>query len=287
MVTQYSILSVLIRPEIQEKISIGLLLFDTKEVYFSFSKNKLQVSKELLPSPSYKILKEILENIEKKVETDNLNPIDKKRFRIFKSRIADHLFSHSYVSYLSNYSNNVISFSKPKEIHLEINEENFLSLFNKYIDYIIVSTEVIQKLKPAEYIKKQYGERIKAHYDFNKELTHDQVENLITPVRIDFAGKNEIDVFAQTIDMEAGPGTVANHINAFIQLLTTYQKNNKRMKDFLIAKEPAIESFPKQHDIWNQLRNSGILNYLDLSESEEIIIYAEKHGVVPLTKSID
>ena len=285
MVTQYSILSVLIRPEIQEKISIGLLLFDTNDVYFSFSKNKLQVSKELLSNSSYKILKEILENIERKVETDNLKLSEKKRFKIYKNRISDSTFSASYISYLSKYSNNVISFTNPKEIYLEINNQNFSSLFRKYVDDIIETAEVAQRLKPIDYMKNQFGEKIKEHYDFNKEITHNQVENLIAPVRIDFAGKNEIDVYAQTVDMEASSSNVANNINAFVQLKTTYLKNKTPMQDFFIAKEPAKELFPKQHDMWFQLRNSDILNYLDLSESEKIITYAEKHGVVPLTKS--
>ena len=287
MVTQYSILSVLIRPEIQEKISIGLLLFDTNDVYFSFSKNKLQVSKELLSNSSYKILREILESIERKVETDNLKLSDKKKFKIYKNRITDNTFSTSYISYLSKYSNNVISFTNPKEIYLEINSQNFSSLFRKYIDDIIETAEVEPKQKPVEYIKTQFGEKIKEHYDFNKEVTHEQVQNLIAPVRIDFAGRNEIDVYAQTVDMEAGPATVANHINAFVQLKTTYQKNNILMQDFFIAKEPARELFPKQHDMWNQLRNSDILNYLDLSESEAIITYAEQHGVVPITRPVE
>lgn len=287
MITQYSILSVLIRPEIQEKISIGLLLFDTNDVYFSFSKNKLQVSKELLSNSSYKILKEVLESIERKVETDNLKLSDKKKFKIYKNRITDNTFSTSYISYLSKYSNNVISFTNPKEIYLEINNQNFSSLFRKYIDDIIEAAEVEPKQKPVEYIKTQFGEKIKEHYDFNKEVTHEQVQNLIAPVRIDFAGRNEIDVYAQTVDMEAGPGTVANHINAFVQLKTTYQKNNIQMQDFFIAKEPARELFPKQHDMWNQLRNSDILNYLDLSESEAIITYAEQHGVVPITRPVE
>jgi hypothetical protein len=287
MVTQYSILSVLIRPEIQEKISIGLLLFDTDEVYFSFSKNKLQISRELLSGSSYKILKEILENIERKVETDNLKQSDKKKFKIYKNRVSDNTFSTSYISYLSKYSNNVISFTNPKEIYLEINNQNFSSLFRKYVDDIIEFAEVTPRLKPVEYIKNQFGEKIKEHYDFNNEVTHEQVQNLIAPVRIDFAGRNEIDVYAQTVDMEAGPATVANHINAFVQLKTTYQKNNVQMQDFFIAKEPARELFPKQHDMWNQLRNSDILNYLDLSESEAIITYAEQHGVVPITRPVE
>ena len=158
-------------------------------------------------------------------------------------------------------------------------------MFKKYIDEIIEAVEVPSKLKPVDYIKHRFGNRIKEYYDFNKEITHERVQNLITPVRVDFAGRNEIDVYVQTVDMEGGYGSVANSINAFVQLKTTYNKNNIPMQDFIIAKEPVKEEHPKQHDMWNQLRTSKILNYLDLSESEQIITYAEQHGVVPLSKS--
>jgi hypothetical protein len=285
MVTQYSILSVLIRPEIQEKISIGLLLFDANEVYFSFSRNKLHVAKDLLSPASYKILKDIIENIERKIDSDKLTHSDLKRFNIFKNRVDENIFSPSFISYLSRYSNNVISYSSPKEIYLEINDQNFSTLFRKYIDEIIESVEMVPKIKPIEYIKLQFGDKIKEYYDLNKELTHEQVEHLITPVRVDFSGRNEIDVYAQTVDMEGGYGSVANNINAFIQLKTTYSNNKIPMKDFIIAKEPDKSQFPRQHDMWNQLRTSKILNYLDLLESEEIITYAEQHGVVPISKS--
>lgn len=287
MVTQYSILSVLIRPEIQEKISIGLLLFDANEVYFSFSRNKLHVCKDLLSPASYKILKEIVENIERTIDRDKLTHSDPKSFRIYKNSAEENIFSPPYISYLSRYSNNIISYTSPKEIYLEINDQNFSTLFRKYVDEIIESVDLVPKIKPVEYIKLQFGDKIKEYYDFNKEITHEQVKNLITPVRVDFAGRNEIDVYAQTIDMEGGYSSVANNINAFIQLKTTYLNNEIPIKDFVIAKEPDKNQFPRQHDMWSQLMSSKILNYLDLSESEEIIKYAEEHGVVPISKSLE
>ena len=48
---------------------------------------------------------------------------------------------------LTKYSNNVISFTNPKEIYLEINNQNFSSLFRKYIDDIIETTNTEQVRK--------------------------------------------------------------------------------------------------------------------------------------------
>jgi hypothetical protein len=289
MVTQYTILSVIIRPEIQEKISIGLLLFDLDQVYFSYSRNKLSAAKSLVSDSSFRILKETLANIERKVFSDNTEYSDKRGFKIFKNKIFDNSFSSAYISYLSRYSNNILTFSNPKEIYLDMSKDTFTSLFKKYIDSIESKDESAgsaNKEKPIDFIKSRYGNIIKQHYDFNKRVTSKEVRGLITPVRVDFAGRNEIDVYVQTVDMEASVPTVSNHINAFVHLKSTYLNGGVQVKDFIITREPEKEEFPTQHDIWRQLKSSKILNYLDLSECEKIIEYAETHNVVPLS-SVD
>lgn len=283
MATQYSILSVIIRPEIQEKISVGLLFFDPAEIYFSYSQNKLNACKSLLPDSSFKMLKDILENIEKKIEAENATYSGKRGFKIFQNKVFDNTFSASYISYLSRYSNNLIAFTNPKEIYIDLNTANFKKLFTTFVDDIIEFTQTPHRTRPFDLITSQYGNKIKEHYDINKEVTPEQVKNLITPVRVDFTGRNEVDVYAQTVDMEAGAGTVTNNINAFVQLKTTYIENKVPVQDFIITKEPDQQKYPRQHNIWKQLRHSKILNYLDLSESEAIVKYAEEHGVMPLS----
>ncbi|SFW67952.1 hypothetical protein [Chitinophaga sancti] len=285
MVTQYSILSVLIRPEIQEKISVGLLLFNEDHVQFAYSKNKLDAAKHLLPPSVFKMLDDILVNIARKLEGENSVYAKKKTFRIFTNRIFDNEFSTSYISYLSRYSNNTISFSEPKGIKLDINIQHFEKLFERYIDVIIRGAEETERLKPFDVLQNQFGNRINRHFDVNKTITPVQVPNLISNVKVEFAGKNGIDVYVQTFDMESNPQNVANHINSFIQLKTTYLKNKVKMHDFVIASEPDIQKFGKQHKLWKQLKNSNVLNYLDLNDSQKIIEYAEKNNVRPLSET--
>lgn len=128
--------------------------------------------------------------------------------------------------------------------------------------------------------------RIQPDRNIMTRMIIDQVLQLMNEMNIQhlFAGQGE-DVYAQTVDMEAGVHTVSSHINAFVQLKTTYAENKIFLKDFIIAEEPERQNFPKQHDIWKQLRDSNILNYLDLSESEKLISYAKEHGVIPLSKA--
>lgn len=259
-----------------------MLLFDENEVYFAYSPNKLKVSKDLLSTSSFQILKKSLVGIENKIADNESEYSTKRGFKIFKNKVFDRTFSISYIDYLSKYSNNLLVFSKPKEIYVDLKYENFKALFKKYVDIIHEPQVEKIKLKPFDSIKEKYGSEIKEFYAIQQEITHEQVQNLITPVRIDFSGRNEIDVYAQTVDMEATPLTVTNHITSFVQLKATYENNGVEMKDFIIANEPSKKAFPKQHDIWQQLRQSSLLNYLDLSDSEKLIEYAEKHGVVPI-----
>ena len=72
MATYYSILSVQIRPEIQEKISLGFLLMDDNTILFGYSKYKLSVARSLLSETAYKLLKDSLHNIVSKAATENI-----------------------------------------------------------------------------------------------------------------------------------------------------------------------------------------------------------------------
>lgn len=280
MKTQYSILSVLIRPEIQEKISIGLLLFNEDDVIFNYSSNKLNVSKDLLVDVSFKMLKDVIKSIDNRFdETFNTYSV-KKGIKIFSNKNFENVFTTEYVSYLSRYSNNLISFSSPRDINLPVNAETFENLFHKFVDVSQAEKLLKHRIKPLDTIKQRHKE-IFTYYNIGNEISHNYVPNLIAPVKIDFSGKNEIDVYAQTLDMEQPHHHIAAHINAFGQLKNTYAENNVRMQDFLLCQEPS-KSLRKQHDIWEQLRETKKFNLVDISESQKIIDYAVEHEVKPL-----
>ncbi len=281
MKTQYSILSVLIRPEIQEKISVGLLLFNEDEVIFNYSNSKLNVSKELLSDSSFKILKDTIKIISKTFnDTFNVYSL-KKGIKIFNNKNFDNLFTFEYIEYLSRYSNNLIGFSAPKTINLPIGPDAYNNLFYKFVDISQAERAPKERVKPIEIVRERHKE-ILNFYNVNNEISHNYVPNLIAPVKIDFSGKNDIDVYVQTLDMEQPSHHIAYHINAFGQLKAAYAENNMHMKDFLLCEEPS-KHLKKQHDIWLQIRTTGKFNYLDISDSQKIIEYAIIHDVKPLT----
>jgi hypothetical protein len=129
MKSHYTILSAVVRPEIQEKISIGLLLVSTSGLYFSCSKNKLAVVRSLIDNSLFRFLNDTIRQIDLAIETEAAN-----KGTIFTSSDHHAQFSEGYLSYMNRYSNNLISFSSPVQIEMEADQKLFNFLFSKYID---------------------------------------------------------------------------------------------------------------------------------------------------------
>jgi hypothetical protein len=114
----YSILFATIRPEIDEKISIGLLFWNDRNEYFDYSKTKLNSISKLMSDKSFVLLNDTIKNI----ETSFVKKTDSKKF------------STDYVKYLSKYNNNILRYTTPKPIDFELNQINFKKLFSEYIE---------------------------------------------------------------------------------------------------------------------------------------------------------
>ena len=130
MRTHYSIISASIRPEIGERLAIGLLLLGKEEIFFQFSKDKINILKGLIKDDAYKFFKESLKQITNVVDTEN----NKKSMLFTESGFINSTFSKGYLEYLSRYSNNLLNFTTPRIIDLPATKELFISLFRKYID---------------------------------------------------------------------------------------------------------------------------------------------------------
>lgn len=108
---KYSIIFGLIRPEISEQISLGIIYVDGDIISVRYSDEKLRLMKSFVSQPEYEVVETSLHAL----STDH--PIR----------------SINEISYLSRYSNNLIGFSELKDIKLEATEKNKDWLFNNYI----------------------------------------------------------------------------------------------------------------------------------------------------------
>ena len=108
---RYSIILVLIRSEISEQISLGIIYVDGEDISVCFSEEKLLMMKPFVCMPEY----EVVETAFHAISTDY--PIR----------------SVNEISYLLWYSNNLLGFSEQKDIKLDATEKNKGWLFNNYI----------------------------------------------------------------------------------------------------------------------------------------------------------
>jgi len=282
MATYYSILSVLIRPEIQEKISIGFLLMSEGKVYFNYSNNKLSVAKTLLDENAYRLLKDSLKNIEataikqghelsKKVS--NQTVIDKSFLRT--------VFTNSYIEYLSNYNNNTIAFSSPKEIDLNASPSVFNKLFLKYVDDTEKTVEAVTQPKSIDTFKVTNRVRLSKYFNIDKQITSEQIQYLIAPVRVDLVGMNLQPVYAKSVDFEKHYYHIKEELSEIFFLYHAFKLQNKNSEAYVLSMEPSKKDSDK-HRAWKELRSYTQWKNVDVSEAEQIIEYAEEHNVQPL-----
>lgn len=275
MQSHFSILSASIRPEIQEQVTIGLLLVGSDSIHFRYSKNKLSVVRELLSPVANKYLKETLKQISFAADKEN----ERQKGIYAGVEAINKSFSLSYLEYLSRYSNNLVTFSSPKVIELHSSEDLFVTLFKKYIDKDAFADKVTEQ-KNFEYRRATFFEKVQPYFNIEKEITNHEVPGLIIPVKVDLIGKNEKEVYAQAIDLERQ----TYHIQNDLAVLFMLNKALKNAKGFHISSEPDKKLFHSHHETWQSLRTFKESEYVDLSEVKKIEEYAIQHGVEPLVK---
>ena len=108
---KYSIIFAVIRPEITERVSVGLIFFDGEKVDIRYSKRKLEALRGLLSPKESDFVSQVVSSMPSSGKISDVNDIN----------------------YLSRYSNNMIAFSPLQSIDIEPTEESKERLFKNYI----------------------------------------------------------------------------------------------------------------------------------------------------------
>ncbi len=106
---QYSIIYAIIRPEIAEKLSLGVLAISKDKIEVKYSQNKLNVLKMLYTPKEYKFISQVVRK--------DLQSID----------------SVGTLKYLTRYSNNLIAFSPIQSIDTSTSGINADWLYRNYV----------------------------------------------------------------------------------------------------------------------------------------------------------
>mgnify|MGYP000872417108 FL=1 len=273
MKTFYSILSAVINPVSGEKISLGLLLSDGNSSLFDFSDSRLSLISSLIDKETKKFIRQYLKSIENVINKIDVN---QDQLTIFEKEGKNLIINESYIGYLSTYSQNVISFSKPVAIDVKVEGHFFEKLFTKFIDEETVVEP--SRRSSIQIIKTEFFPRVSRHFTIEKEFTPEHDKKIVLPVTIDLFGKNEIYVIGQFLDLEKSVYHIKNEYFDYHQLTEVFPKSHK----FLISNEPQKTKYPQQHYFWNEIRKQKKHSYVDISELGTIEDYAINHQVVPV-----
>ena len=108
---KYSIIYAVIRPEISERVSLGLIFVDGDEVDVRYSQQKLDAVRGLFPPKEYEFLSQVITSM----PTDgSVNSVEA-------------------INYLTRYSNNLIAVSPLQSIDVAASEQSKAILFKNYI----------------------------------------------------------------------------------------------------------------------------------------------------------
>lgn len=265
--TPFSVLS-------NERVNLGLLMIDERgNSTFRYSNEKLSLIRNLLSEDGAKLIKSNLTTLENKFSKGG------NEFFPVQEIKAD------FIQYLSNYTNNLISFTPPKSIDVELNESNFNKLFQKFVFHIIPVVSKPQ-ISSILLIKKNFTPKVESRVNVDFQLKANEFDFVLFNLNVDMIGKNDCPVLTQFFDFEASPESLKNRITNYISLIKPFEiKEQKEGKFFMVADEPSREQ-NSQHLIWEHLLESplikkSILEIVPTTELDRVEEYLEKHHVRP------
>lgn len=108
---EYSIVYASIRPEIKERISVGIIFCHEGVIEVRYSNAKLDVVKQLVAEADYKYLRRTLFSMSTKKTLDSVEDIN----------------------YLNRYSNNILTVSEIKKVKMDSDQLSKNRLYKMYV----------------------------------------------------------------------------------------------------------------------------------------------------------
>lgn len=276
----YSIISISSSSHLNERFNIGLLCVDNERAFFHYSKTKLNIVARLFSKSAKDLAQSTLNSIDKSVYQANRT---KERFEdFFEASNNLNNLSVDYLNYLNRYNNNLVQFTAPTTIDLNITDAIFQQLFRKYIfeqeNFELIEMKAERKFD-IEYPK--FLAIASKYVNTNYQVTSALIPSLITPKKVDMFGKNGSFNLAHSIDFNATYQTLNHHLDSYMYLaLSSELAEDAHAKCFLIGEEPAKNT--KNHSIWQSVKQLKQVEYVAFDERGKILEHFEKTGVSPV-----
>lgn len=277
METIYSIVYITLNTTLDERISIGVIMTNGLEYYFNYSSEKLLAVKNILDDAKYTVIKNYLKSIEKEIGFDKAT----ENQLLYQDTYKTAWVTEEYLSYLSNYSNNIIHFSTPKKIDIDLNSLNYKKIFEKYVFKIFDKKNESEVIDVHAIVKRNLFPKIASNVNLEKIITSSDLDNLFAPIEVDFIGINGIPVAGQTIDFQKTSYYLENDVARFISLTKAIELQGKPKGQYYILGREPQKSTNKNYQLWEQIRDSNFLDFVDIDEVEQVEAYIAQNNVRP------
>ena len=259
-----------------DRFSVGLIMANNDTLFFNYSDEKLTKVKHLFTNEAFLIVKQYLKSLYKSFNTDESDTL------FARKEMLNNWVNKQYLSYLGKYSNNLIQFGETTIVDIELNEDIFKKFFEMYVFRYPI---LIDKEKDIDILKKtqtiSFYEEVSERVNIDREITNKDLNTLLIPTKVGFIGKNEVPTAGDILNLKRNIQTISNNINSFISLTKALNDNqNKKGKYYLIGEEPD-KKLKENHHLWNNLRNTKIIDYVELQDIGEITSYFTQHQVTP------
>lgn len=282
----YSILKLSPNIATEDSVAIGMLLFDGEKFRYYFSDKKKRLANNLLDNKDVNINFIVNQIIEK----CNAINSDKKEIKFFYK--FDKLSDSSYFDYLSNYSNGLIQFSKPKGLYEEIDDNAFEKLINFLFkepihkSYLIADNDfaLSQHIIERKLINK-VDKKVHTHYKFKPEV----FPSIYFSYEMDCIGLNGTLIGAKSLSFDKSLQVIDKDISHYFTLISSLTSQyNKSLKDnnfYLISEEPEIVG-SKEHKLWEAVRFNELISVIHPEESNKVAdLIIEKNAAKFLTET--
>ena len=177
---------------------------------FQYSNEKLSLIRNLLSEEGAKLIKSNLTTLENKFSKGE------KEFFPLQEIKTD------FIQYLSSYTNNLISFTPPKSIDVELIESNFNKLFQKFVFHLI-PTVTKPQASSISLIKKSFTPKVESRVNVDFQLKANEFDFVLFNLNVDMIGKNDRPVLTQFFDFEASPESLKSRITNYISLIKPFE----------------------------------------------------------------
>lgn len=276
MKTFLSIVSIKTNNFSDEKIVVGLIAMASSKIHFAYSKNKLKLLNKLV---SHTDLNSFTNSLLIQIK----NTVDSKNVELLKNQhailINTNTFSEEYFTYLNNYSNGVLHFSKPATLPFDFGDKDFDKYYNNFIGEKIVKDKpkthktFISKIKP--YLEKE-GLNEKA--DIQYILEPSIFTGIFKSVQMPIISKNGSINALQTIDFGFTTNVITNHLyetKAVSDALNLFSKKISCDVDKIkvVFEEPKLET---EHHKLLDMAIKEYNNIFDFITPDEVDIYTDQ-----------